>query len=400
MNLSPESALAYARALARPRRVGTGADEEVAKEIAARLEQWGYRVERQPFRFSTALTVFGALEILTGQLLILAVFWSWGMAAWVSILPSVLLLLMLPLLGRLNRWVRANSIAAGDAEARTPWSSWLGRLGRGYQALNLVADVPAAPDDSSLPCLMLVAHYDSKSQGLPLGLRLVLFTLAIASAALFGGLSLLRIALPAWTPVAALAGLAAMLSAVPLLLGLQTGNASPGAIDNASGVGLALHLAEKLSQHSGLSEKLHVMVLLTSAEEFGLLGATAYVRVHEAELRARAGAGGLYVLNLDGVGAQGKLYLAGGENSRLPRLIRQAGAQLDIPIGKFVLGGALFDHLPFGEAGFQALTLMTVGRASWWVHTPHDSADKLDVQGFRQAGEIVWEVAERLASGA
>ncbi|HLE27631.1 MAG TPA: hypothetical protein VI793_05910, partial [Anaerolineales bacterium] len=71
MDFTPETALAYARSLARPRRTGSGEDEAVAREIAARLEQFGYRVDWQAFGFSTAFNTAITLEIFIGQLLVL-----------------------------------------------------------------------------------------------------------------------------------------------------------------------------------------------------------------------------------------------------------------------------------------------------------------------------------------
>ena len=66
----PNKALDYARVLARPRRAGSGEDEIVAQEIAQRLEQFGWVVERQPFRFSNLVNVAIAAELLVGLLLI------------------------------------------------------------------------------------------------------------------------------------------------------------------------------------------------------------------------------------------------------------------------------------------------------------------------------------------
>jgi hypothetical protein len=77
--------------------------------------------------------------------------------------------------------------------------------------------------------------------------------------------------------------------------------------------------------------------------------------------------------------------------------VRAACSELQISLGKFSLPGAMFDHTPFARCGFDAVSLMAVGRASWAVHTPGDSADKLHVRGFEQAGRVAWRVIEQLA---
>ncbi|MGH2524166.1 MAG: hypothetical protein ACRDH2_16790, partial [Anaerolineales bacterium] len=252
MKFNPETALAYARALARPRLLGSGEDGAVAQEIAAQLEGFGCRVERQPFQFSAAFNTFVRLEVLAGQLLILAAFWAWSRstAPWASILPAALLLALLVLIEPLNRAVEAGSLITPKSE--TPrsdslsalWQAVCQRMGAKYHTANLVAGWPSLPDAPNLPHFYLVAHYDSKSQFIPIIARVILFMLVSGGAAVFAILSLLRLALPALTPFAAVVGLTALLAGLPLLL-LDVGNASPGAIDNASGCGLVLGLAER-----------------------------------------------------------------------------------------------------------------------------------------------------------
>jgi hypothetical protein len=408
MEFDAQVALSYARAISRPRRVGSGEDEKIAGEIAARLEQSGYQVKRQPFWFSTAPTRFITLEVSAGLLLILMTFWAWRFGAWAEALPAAMLLLLMVAIGPINRLVEANSVAPDPAAPVSRWSAMCLRMGVRRTTANLVAMRPDLPDDPALPHLYLVAHYDSKSQWMPLAVRITLFTAAIVGSLTFAGLTLLGLAWPALTFAANVAGVVAMGAGLPLLF-LGAGNASPGAIDNASGVGVVLHLAECLARRSDLFDKVRVTVLMTSAEELTLGGAFAFVRRNEDRLRRQAESGGLCILNLDGPGVDGKLYMVGEENSRLASnaspasyanlagLVRAACSELQIPLGKFSLPGAMFDHTPFARCGFDAVSLMAVGRASWAVHTPGDSTDKLHVRGFEQVGRVAWRVIEKLA---
>jgi Peptidase family M28 len=403
MGFDARVALSYARAISRPRRVGCREDEKVAEEIAARLEQFGYRVERQPFQFSTAPAWFLTLEILAGLLLILTTFWVRRFGTWAEALSAAMLLLLMFAIGPINRRVEANSLVPDPNAPVSRWSAMCLQLGSRYTSANLVATRPDLPDDPTLPYLYLVAHYDSKSQWMPLAVRITLFTAAIAGSLSFAGLTLLGFTEPALTFAANVAGIVGMGAGLPLLF-LGAGNASPGAIDNASGVGVVLHLAECLARRSNLFDKLRVTVLLTSAEELTLGGAFAFVRRNEGPLLRRAKAGGLYILNLDGPGVDGKLYMVSQENrspashASLADLVRAACRELQVPLGKFSLLGAMFDHIPFARCGFDAVSLTAVGQASWAVHTPGDSADKLHVQGFEQAGRAVWRVVEKLAT--
>ena len=251
------------------------------------------------------------------------------------------------------------------------------------------------------PHLYLVAHSDSKSQALPLVARMLLIAVAGLAAGAFGTLSVLRPLWPGLTSAAAIVGLVALVTGVPVLFLFLAGagNDSPGAIDNASGAGLVLHLAEVLT---AAQPKLDLTFLITGAEELGVVGATAYVSspaVAEG-LRRLAGKGGLHLLNFDGVGGNGRLALVGGRSaSRLAALVRACCVDLRQPLGRLPLVGALFDHIPFAEAGFDAVSLVTVGSAARSVHTAADSADKLDVEGFRQAGDVAMAVVEKLSRG-
>jgi len=377
MNFDPEIALRYAASIARPRRAGCGEDEVVANEIADRLQQFGYRVERQPFRFSTAPNIVLTLTILIGLVCVLIVLLSRDSMPALSIGGAIMIVLLLILFGPINRSVQ--SAALKD----------VGRAG--ILTANLIATLPME-DDLLLPHLYLVAHYDSKSQRLPLVVRIALFVVAIAASVIVAVLTLFN----APTSIIGVAGIVAIAAGLPLLF-LDVGNASPGAIDNASSVGLVLHLAECLAQCDDLRDKLRVTILIPSAEEMMVMGATAFVEAHERQLRQLPR---LTILNFDGVGIDGDLYWAGQSAARLIRHIRQACHDLRLPLKRFRFVGAMFDHMPFAQRGFDAVTLMAIGQASRSVHTPGDSIDKLNVRGFDQAGQVTLRVIEALATEA
>jgi Zn-dependent M28 family amino/carboxypeptidase len=168
-------------------------------------------------------------------------------------------------------------------------------------------------------------------------------------------------------------------------------------------VGLVLHLAEVLAQRNDWQDKLHLTILIPSAEEMTLMGSVAYVTAQEKMLREQDQNGGLYVLNFDGIGVDGDLYYVGrshrsSNSARISLLARlhSACAELDLPLKRFSFVGALFDHIPFAQHGFDAISLIAVGRASRSVHTPADSIDKLHVRGFDQAGRVTRHVIAQI----
>jgi Peptidase family M28 len=134
-----------------------------------------------------------------------------------------------------------------------------------------------------------------------------------------------------------------------------------------------------------------------------LMGSVAYVTACAETLRKQDRSSGLYVLNFDGVGIDGALYYVGrshrpqnGDRLSLLAHVHTACAELDLPLKRFGFVGALFDHIPFAQHGFDAISLIAVGRASRSVHTPADSVDKLHVRGFDLAGRVALRVIEKL----
>lgn len=412
----PEIALKYAAAMAKPRLVGTAEHEAVADELTARLEQWGYRVEREPFEFSTALNALLALTLFI-NLICLAAIIVIPESATVGALIILITVVVASLTGR--------SISSFAVTTQNmPTASWreriAGRLGKRYTAANLVATLPhpprrqkhatsttpspeigrqisgegersfqslVSPSDQSRPTLYLVAHYDSKSQRWPLMVRIALFTLLIPG-------TLIVIATTLLDRTSAFIDVIGIVTAFAsgLLVLLGTGNDSPGAIDNASGVGTVLHLAECLAARSDWRERWRVIVLLTSAEEVGLMGTTAYVKEHAAQLRRDKA----LVLNFDGVGIDGELQWVGASSSKLARMIREAAREEAISIERFRFIGALFDHMPFARLELDAISLISVGRASRSIHTRHDTIDRLQVRDFDRAGRVAMRVIGRL----
>lgn len=406
MNFDPERAMDHARAIARPRLVGSGEDARVAGEIRSKLEDFGYRVEEEPFAFHASFVPILRLQIALSILTI-------GLA--LSIRPAVpgiaaalagFLLLLLASGGAVHRWVRAHTLIVDDPRAPSAWVRLVRRLGRRYSTANIVACLPEAPGAIERPVLYLMAHYDSKSQYMPLALRISLFAVAIAGSLLFAGTFFLAWLWPVVERGVWVIGGLTVLASLPLL-GLSEENGSPGAIDDAAGVGTVLHLAEVLAQDSRIAARLDVRPVITSAEEWGLMGSEAFVRVHAHRLGELSRGPGVGILNFDGVGVDGGVHIVEGGPSRpggrpmgLGDIVREAGAEVGVRIGRFPAIGALFDHFPLAERGFDAITLIGIGRASAAVHTPSDTPERLSADAFETIGRLACRVIERVANTA
>lgn len=379
---SGRRALEYAASIARPRLVGTAEHDRVADELVARLAQWGYQVERQSFEFSTALNALLALALSVNGAGLAAMSVLRSTVPELSVVSALIILACLGVAAVIGRVISNYAVTHSNQS----WRERLAiRLGKRYTSVNLVATLPS--DAQPHRTLYLVAHYDSKSQRWPLVARIALYTLLLPGTVIALGAALLNQP-SALSDVLAL--FAAAASVMLVLLG--TGNSSPGAIDNASGVGVVLHLAEMLAARSDWRERLRVIILLPSAEEVGLMGTTAFVKHHAAQLAHDKP----LILNFDGVGVDGELQWVGATSSELTALIQSAAREADIPIGRFRFIGALFDHIPFAQRGLDAVSLIAVGRASRSIHTRRDMIHQLHARGFEQAGWVALRVIGQL----
>ncbi|MDE3172699.1 MAG: M28 family peptidase, partial [Gemmatimonadota bacterium] len=282
----------FATLAARGRFTGTDVLADARRTVAGCLRDLGFTVVERPFRYSTlparvGMPAVGAASVV----LLLAVAWVAGWAG-----PLAALVVATVALGGLRalaRWL------SGPRAIALPWAA--------ADGVNLEAARGSAPR------VWLVAHLDSKSQRYPIALRALGAALSLAA---WGAMLVVAAAgaagaLP-WVVGAGLAG--------GLLLALGgAGNASPGAVDNASGVAAVLATAERLDP------VLAVGVLITDAEDVGLAGAHAW---------ARDRAPGVAV-NCDTVDDRGRflLLVSGRLPAALHDAVRAASAAAGVPVG-------------------------------------------------------------------
>lgn len=342
----------------------TGTPElERARELcAARLRGLGFTVHERPFRYSTLPARFGMPAVgLTsaGLLVAVAALAARDAPGGAALVAGGGLLLVVLLAGWLS------SAAASGL-------SWAQASGTNLEAVR-----------SAEPTVWLVAHLDSKSQRYPLGLRVAGAVLSlgawiIALITVVGRLGQYGWwhAWFLWLPAVAGGG---------LLTFASSGNDSPGAVDNASGVAAVLAAAEWLPPDTPVG------ILITDAEEMGMAGAHAW---------ARGRAPGV-ALNCDTVDDQGQLLLltAGRRPGRITAALAAAAeaAAIDYLV-RPVPPGALTDGLALSRAGWECATL---GRATlgtlFRIHTPRDSVEHLEGRGVADSAAVLAALIEELA---
>jgi Zn-dependent M28 family amino/carboxypeptidase len=225
----------------------------------------------------------------------------------------------------------------------------------------------------------IVAHLDSKAQGHSMAGRLAAVWVLVAAAVVLTLLAIARLqgALPIGAAGAG-AGLAVLAGALAGRGRLK--GTSLGARDNGSGVLAALTLAEALvDDETG--------ILITGAEEFGLIGARAFAQRHAAELAGQP------IINLDTLDDTGALVVVrhDGSGAALAAAVAGALAPVGLPVRARRLPlGILVDSLPLARAGAHAVT---VARLDWStlrrIHTAGDTADGLAFDTAERVGRAL-----------
>lgn len=170
--------------------------------------------------------------------------------------------------------------------------------------------------------------------------------------------------------------------------------ASPGAADDAAGVASAIEIARAL--RSGPPPRRDVMLLLTDAEELGLVGAHHFFE--QDPRHARVGA----IINMETRGGGGRttLFETSPENGNAARLYarvveRPAASSLGVFIYKTLPNSTdLTTALP---GGYTAYNFAFIGRPGLY-HSPLATPDRLDQGALQDIGAQGLDLARALAN--
>jgi len=348
-----------ARLLAAPREAGTPGAVAARELVAAHLEALGFRVERQRFTFAPsaplALPVFGAGLGALGLLLFPALSGP-AMPGWTA--------LLLLTGGLVPLAVLAFGIGLG----------WVPVGGPPREDANLIATRGTQPIGR-----WIVAHLDTKAQAQSMAGRLVAVWILIIALIVLVALAVTRLRAPIPLPAAAI-GACLGVAAGALAGGGRLRGSSPGARDNGTGVAGALAAAERLTGSD-------TGVLITGAEEFGLVGARVFAAERGESLR------GVVIMNLDTIDQEGQLALVTHDRrgSELARTVGSTLAAAGLParVRRLPLG-ILTDSVPFARRGVPALT---IGRLTWrtlrLIHTPRDTPNGLSLETSERIGRAL-----------
>jgi hypothetical protein len=376
-----ERAYHHITQLAIPRLVGSEGEAETQDYIVQQFTELGLDVSWEPFVFTkfpaeVLPRILSALFVL----IVLSVPWFGGRFPIPVCFACVLSLTI--------------------AMFFTQWQKRLEGLydvGRRHRTENIVATNNANRDNNT-PVFLFVAHYDSKSQVLPIAVRMVAYGIAIVGLIALTIVMLVKVIALIWLPNYVVWGIAGITGFCLLLLQINlTENRSPGGFDNASGVGVMLEVARVIMARG---EKKNVTFLATGAEEYGMCGALRYIQAH-ADTYNRENT---YVINLDGLGVGNGVNLItryGIPPTRTTRtlknLFRTSSEALGIAVSERYLPiGVGLDSIPIASRGFETVTLTAsgVGSVALKIHSKQDRSELLNVESQQQVGELIVDVVE------
>ncbi|MGH7579124.1 MAG: M20/M25/M40 family metallo-hydrolase [Gemmatimonadales bacterium] len=171
-----------------------------------------------------------------------------------------------------------------------------------------------------------------------------------------------------------------------------------GADDDASGVAVVLAAARALAK---APPRRTVIVLLTSGEEFGVLGTQWYLERPTVPLaRTIADLQVEMVGRPDSLaGGPGKLWLTGYERSSMGESFARAGLPVVADPRPEFRFFERSDNIVFALRGIPAHTLSSFGLHSDY-HQPSDEVDRIDFAHLAQAADLVARAARILADSA
>ncbi len=373
-------------ALSFPRLVGSEGEVRAREYIVKEMKRLGLQVEEEDFlasSFPVGVLTRVIMLVLSSPIALAAFLYYRGHPAWALAVATGGLLLGVMALNKLTR-----SFEPFIKYGRTfPSKNITGRQGSG--------------GGGKMGNVVVMAHYDTKSQPFPVEVRIFIYLLS--GIGIFGGgvgvfilglLDILGVGAGGGGAIFALSIFTVAISALLLFNSVQ--NHSDGALDNAAGVGVMLGIAKAMRDKP--VEGLSFIYVATSAEELGLLGAEAWIKVHAKEYDH----GKTMFLNYDGPGAKSGSVIA------LPRFgipIRNVAGYLGnffkevIEEGKltnartlYLPFGATTDMIPVANAGFKVLNLGSMMRG---VHTRKDRIDRISAEALELAGTIGLDVIEK-----
>jgi hypothetical protein len=369
--------------------IGSDGESKARRYIYGQFTGLGIECKRDPFTCSNFLTkviLRIGLSLMAG-LLIAAAYFYWINSFLIAVVLDILLLAIL--------FVASILWTGSDMGSK---------LGTRYESENLLGHMKAT-NPQPKRTVVVMSHYDTKSQSFPVILRIVLFVvgalgslISVAIILIFGLIQLMTSVNYLNSTILFWCAIIIAAFNITLLFNF-TGNKSVGATDNAAAVGVQIAIIRDLLDFP--PENTDVYFLSTSAEEIGLLGAINFIKSHEAEFNKDF----TYFLNYDVIGGKGKIILhtrygipPKKTSDEINDLLLEIAKEKNLAVGtQYLPVGASADHLPILKRGFKTTWIQTGDRiVTKKIHTTNDNMDLITKESLRTAIILGFEFIRRI----
>ncbi len=385
MSFDGEKAYEFVESIAYPRLPGSNGWKKCRQTIKDEFKKHGYDVETQEFR--STYSHQRILQILMLPVIILFTIMVIGYLyfPWVSLILCLLVLCLVPILGKMG--------STGSTIKEPKKNYFLGE--------NIFVNLKSK---NSKGKFVLMSHHDTKSQFLPVIVRVLCYILLAIGAiltCLFGlTFSILKIfyflSLPLLDILMIIFACIGGIPTIFLACNFLT-NISPGALDNGTAVAVVMEMSRVLKDNP--PKNIDITFLATDAEELGLLGANAFIREFGGKIYLKASS---LFLNLEAPGAfdsEFELVTSFGiprqkTSKKLNNYVRKAAKEINWKLKeRYWPIGVMADHNPILNHGFEA-TMMDSFSLKGGVHTKSDDMHKVSKKNLEEAGKLVQKVIE------
>lgn len=351
-----------------PRRVQSEGEKKAARMCAEDFRERGFDPISEPFRYPTFIT----------YLVVLIPLW-----ACISFALSYILVGVVPVVK--PAWLVSGiflGVAGFFALVGSRFTSRVRPLNA--ESVNVYAKLP--PKISPPRGLIVVsAHYDSKSQRVPIRVRswalrnfVRLSLLLLVLVPLLATFYLFTIPGIEYVEIVLRIALIPMIGVMGILAVNTSGNISPGAIDNASGMAVVFELARWYANHP--PSNYEIWFVQFGAEELYRMGSRQFVRAHALEFEEFPAC---FNINFDLLGNEVQYMKREGWRQKLVSevllpLCEESIAELEIEAkGISIRTHNTTDRIIFSKQGFETLDF-TDWSTGEFVHTSEDKPTRVD----------------------
>jgi len=387
MSVNEDNAYRVTERLAFPRLIGSEGEKKAIEAVLDEFRKAGYEsIHRDKFKTS---------------------FYNW-IAIRLLFLPIGLCLVLLAISFYINPWITLiliviNVFVALRAlgMATTSEIKLMKNEEKNYETENIYVNLK---NNDSKGTVVFIAHWDSKSQLFSSSMRIIIIIIATLGAIiillLYSILSIIQIFNPYQIPILnhVLLGISITVSIIGILNFFnKTDNDSPGAYDNAAGVGLVIELAKYFKNNS--VNNLDFTFLCTSSEELNLGGIKSFLQQYKDKFDKNS----TYFINLDLIGGKEFIRIITSfgiprkvSSKKLNELFLNSASELNIKAKDIYLPtGAWSDYMPVVQEGFEACWIASQPGLKL-VHTKKDDMSIVSKDSINDTINLCVEVVKKL----